>query len=74
MTSFTIPEEHLREANAELRARLEEAEDTLRAIRSGEVEALVVETADGRRSSCYKASTPNQTVFAASSSGRSATP
>src|SRR5215213_5409251 len=28
--------------NAELRARLEEAEETLRAIRSGEVDALVV--------------------------------
>ena len=28
--------------NAELRARLEEAEDTLRAIRSGEVDALVM--------------------------------
>jgi len=47
MTSFTITEENLREENAELRARLEEAEDTLRAIRRGEVEALVVETADG---------------------------
>jgi PAS domain S-box-containing protein len=30
-------------ANAELRARLEEAEETLRALRSGEVDALVVE-------------------------------
>jgi len=43
----TSPEAQLRAENAELRARLEEAEDTLRAIRSGEVEALVVETADG---------------------------
>jgi len=41
------PDEQLRVENAELRARLEEAEETLRAIRSGEVEALVVETADG---------------------------
>jgi PAS domain S-box-containing protein len=32
----------LRAENAELRARLEEAEETLRAIRSGEVDALVV--------------------------------
>jgi len=40
-------EELLRAEIAELRARLEEAEETLRAIRSGEVEALVVETADG---------------------------
>jgi len=47
MTSPTIPEEHLREENAQLRTRLEEAENTLRAIRSGEVDALVVETADG---------------------------
>src|SRR6185436_6733812 len=30
-------------ANAELRVRLEEAEETLRAIRSGEVDALVVD-------------------------------
>src|SRR4029078_8777139 len=30
-------------SNAELRVRLEEAEETLRAIRSGDVDALVVE-------------------------------
>jgi len=47
MTPTTTTEGQLRTENAELRARLEEAEDTLRAIRSGEVEALVVETADG---------------------------
>jgi len=47
MTPATSTEERLRSENAELRVRLEEAEDTLRAIRSGEVEALVVETADG---------------------------
>jgi len=47
MTPATSPEEQLRAENAELRARLEEAEETLRAIRSGEVEALVVETAQG---------------------------
>lgn len=47
VTPATSPEGRLRRENAELRARLEEAEDTLRAIRSGEVEALVVETADG---------------------------
>ena len=34
-----------REENERLRARLEELEETLRAIRSGEVDALVVETA-----------------------------
>ncbi len=33
--------------NADLRARLNEAEDTLRAIRSGEVDALVVSSAEG---------------------------
>lgn len=33
---------YLREENSELRARLDEAEETLRAIRSGEVDALVV--------------------------------
>jgi PAS domain S-box-containing protein len=32
---------------AELRRRLEEAEDTLRAIRTGEVDALVIEGSDG---------------------------
>jgi len=47
MTPATSPEEQLRADNAELRARLEEAEETLRAFRSGAVDALVVETADG---------------------------
>jgi len=47
MTSSPSPEEQLRAENAELRARLEEAEETLRSIRSGEVDALIVETADG---------------------------
>ncbi len=37
----------LRAENAELRARLAEAEDTLRAIRTGDVDALVVEGDDG---------------------------
>ena len=35
--------------NAELRARLEGAEETLRAIRNGEVDALVIESAAGPR-------------------------
>ena len=35
--------------NEDLRARLEEAEDTLRAIRSGEVDALVVSGAGGEQ-------------------------
>jgi PAS domain S-box-containing protein len=46
-----IPEhstEHLlREENAELRARLEDSEETLRAIRAGEVDALIVESNAG---------------------------
>jgi len=46
-TSSPSAEERLRAENAELRARLEEAEETLRSIRSGEVDALIVETADG---------------------------
>jgi PAS domain S-box-containing protein len=33
--------------NAELRARLDEAEETLRAIRNGEIDALVIETSAG---------------------------
>jgi len=47
MTSNNSPEQKLRAENAALRARLEEAEDTLRAIRSGEVDSLVVETDAG---------------------------
>jgi len=47
MTLATSPEEQLRAEVAELRTRLEEAEDTLHAIRSGEVDALMLETADG---------------------------
>jgi PAS domain-containing protein len=37
----------LRAENAELRARLEDAEEMLRAIRAGEVDALVMEGAAG---------------------------
>ena len=48
MTSPTpMPEPALRAENAELRARLEESEETLRAIRAGEVDALVVAGAAG---------------------------
>jgi len=47
MTPASSAEQQLRAENAQLRAALEEAEDTLRAIRSGEVDALIVETADG---------------------------
>lgn len=41
--------DQLRAENAELRRRLEEAEDTLRAIRDGAVDALVVDKSNGRR-------------------------
>ncbi len=43
MISTVIPDFHLLSENAELRARLEESEETLRAIRTGEVDALVVD-------------------------------
>ncbi|MDL5502862.1 MAG: hypothetical protein QSU88_06560, partial [Candidatus Methanoperedens sp.] len=39
--------EELLHENQELEIRLEEAEETLRAIRSGEVDALVVSTEEG---------------------------
>ncbi len=42
MTPTTSAEEQLRAENAELRGLLKDSEDTLRAIRSGEVDALVV--------------------------------
>ena len=47
--------------NAELRARLEEAEEMLRAIRNGEVDALVVESSGpDRKSLRCKDWTPNR--------------
>ncbi len=48
-TPISIPsrEEELNRENAELRARLEKAEDTLRGIRKGDIQALVVESAVG---------------------------
>ena len=42
-------QKQLVDENAGLRARLDEAEDTLRAIRSGEVDALVVSGVEGER-------------------------
>ena len=47
MNSIDSINEALRAENTELRARLEEAEEMLRAIRTGEVDALVVETTAG---------------------------
>ena len=47
MSSMICTEETLLAENLELRARLEEAEETLRAIRTGEVDALVVNGASG---------------------------
>lgn len=43
------PEEDLRSENAELRARLDEAEQTIEAIRTGQVDALVVSGAQGEQ-------------------------
>ncbi len=47
-TEASAAEAQARE-NAELRARLAEAEETLRAIRDGEVDALVVHGANGQQ-------------------------
>lgn len=47
MPPQTATEKALLAENAELRARLEEAEEALRAIRRGDVDALVVEGASG---------------------------
>lgn len=47
MNATTSTDETLRAENAELRARLEEAEEMLRAIRAGEIDALVVQTSGG---------------------------
>jgi PAS domain S-box-containing protein len=47
MSSIKASHQELLEANADLRTRLEEAEDTLRAIREGEVDAVVVSGPEG---------------------------
>ena len=47
MRSKTLSRAALLEANADLCARLDEAEETLRAIRNGEVDALIVQSAGG---------------------------
>ncbi len=49
MSSQSPIEKQLAAENAELRARLEDAEEMLRAIRAGEVDALVVENPAGPR-------------------------
>ena len=43
------PAEQLLQENADLRARLDEAEETLRAIRNGEVDAVIVSGTQGDR-------------------------
>jgi PAS domain S-box-containing protein len=43
----SLPKSTLLAENAELHTRLEEAEETLRAIHSGEVDALVIDSANG---------------------------
>ena len=49
MTTPTTPDMCAPDSIAELRARLAEAEDALRAIRSGEVDAITVSMPDGER-------------------------
>jgi PAS domain S-box-containing protein len=49
VSSQAQTKDQLRAENEDLRARLEEAEETLRAIRNGEVDALVVSGADGEQ-------------------------
>ncbi|OGT01468.1 MAG: hypothetical protein A3F73_04855 [Gallionellales bacterium RIFCSPLOWO2_12_FULL_59_22] len=49
MADKSITQQQLLAENAELRARLDEAEDTLRAIRSGEVDALIVSGVGGEQ-------------------------
>jgi len=49
MTNNLKEKVRLQEENAELRARLEEVEETLRAIREGEVDAVVVSGSKGDR-------------------------
>lgn len=45
----TITQKQLAAENKDLRVRLDEAEETLRAIRNGEVDALIVSGVDGER-------------------------
>lgn len=49
MRAPSLTEASLLAHNADLRARLEEAQETLQAIRSGAIDALIVETAAGPR-------------------------
>ncbi len=49
MAANATPDQSLLAENAELRARLEEAEEALRAIRCGEVDALVIDGESGPR-------------------------
>src|SRR5512141_3321081 len=49
MTNANRPREEILAENEELRLRLEEAEETLRAIGSGEVDAFVVSGPDGEQ-------------------------
>jgi signal transduction histidine kinase len=49
MKSSNKTQKQLVAENADLRARLDEAEDVLRAIRNGEVDALIVSGADGEQ-------------------------
>jgi len=54
-------DEELRRENAELRERLRDAEETLEAIRSGDVDAVVVSGMDGIPQ-VYALETADQTI------------
>ena len=49
MAASSPPEHDLKRENAELRLRLEEAEEVIRALHAGEVDALVVATPEGQK-------------------------
>ena len=49
MTTPTTPDTRSRDQIAELRAQLAETEETLRAIRSGDVDAITVSTPAGEQ-------------------------
>ena len=62
--SSAIVEEQIRLENIELRARLAEAEETLNAIRNGEVDAILVDGAEGEKIfSLASAETPYRIII-----------
>jgi two-component system phosphate regulon sensor histidine kinase PhoR len=59
MESYKYTYEQLQAENDELRLRLEEANDTIEAIRSGQIDALVVKGDEGHQ--LYTLKTADQT-------------